>query len=284
MRDRRRLAMSRIAVITGTTHGIGVVTSRELAEAGCTVVMLCRNDKAAAKVRADIVARSPGADVHAIHCDLASLASVRESARVVRRDFERIDLLINNAGIVSTRHRMSEDGFELTFATNYLGPFLLTQLLLDRVTEHGRIINVSSRIHYKGRLGATELAQVADRRARYSAGVAYARSKLANVIHTLALARRLEGTRIAANCLHPGVVDTNLLPRWLRLLRPLRSREIIDAELGARTTLHLALSAEVAGKSGRYFDENHREQPPLEAANDVTLQEALWQASERWVA
>jgi len=275
--------MSRIAVITGTTHGIGMVTSRELAKAGCTVVMLCRNEKAAAKVRADLLAGVPGSDVHAIHCDLASLASVRECAQAVRSRFERIDLLINNAGIVSMQQRLSEDGFELTFATNHLGPFLLTRLLLDRLTARGRIVTVASRNHYKGRLGAPDLAQVAGRRARYNAGAAYARSKLANVMHTLALARRLEGTGITANCLHPGVVDTHLLPRWLRLLRPLRSRDIIDAEQGARTTLYLALSDEVAGVSGRYFDERQAVQPPLEAANDVTLQEALWQASERWV-
>ena len=276
--------MSRIAVITGTTHGIGVITSRELARAGYAVVMLCRNDEAAAKARADIIAQSPGAEVQAMHCDLASLASVRKCAQAVRRDCGRIDLLINNAGIVSTRQRLSEDGFELTFATNHLGPFLLTQLLLDRMTERGRIINVSSRNHYKGRLGAPELAEVANRRARYKAGAAYARSKLANVMHTLALARRLNGSQLTVNCLHPGVVATNLLPRWLNVLRPLRSRNIFDAERGSRTTLYLALSEQVAGISGGYFDENQLMQAPLEAANDITLQEALWQASERWVA
>ena len=272
--------MSRIAVITGTTHGIGLVTSRELAKSGCTVVMLCRNDEASAKVREGILALAPRADIRTMHCDLASVASIRASAQAVRRDFDRIDLLINNAGMVSMRHRVSADGFELTFATNHLGPFLLTQLLLDRMAEHGRIVTVSSRIHYKGKL---DLEAVTDRKVRYDAQAAYARSKLANVMHTFALARRLAGTQVTVNCLHPGVVASNLLPRWLRLIKPIISPNIVDIERGARTTLYLALSADVAGVSGRYFDDNQRAQPAAEAANDVTLQEALWQASERWV-
>jgi NAD(P)-dependent dehydrogenase (short-subunit alcohol dehydrogenase family) len=273
--------MNGVAVVTGTTHGIGRVTSRELAKSGHTVVMLCRDRDAALRERRAILADLPHAAVHVVRCDLASLASVRESAQEVRRQFERIGLLINNAGMVSTRHRMSADGFELTFATNHLGPFLLTQLLLDRLTGNGRIINVSSRAHYRGKL---DLAQVTDPRARYDARAAYSQSKLANVLHTFALARRLSMTGITANCLHPGVVATNLLPRWLRIIKPLITRVIFDAERGARTTLYLASSNDVAGVSGRYFDENQAVQPAADAANDVTLQDALWQASELWVA
>ena len=273
--------MRGIAVITGTTHGIGRVTSRELAKAGYRVVMLCRNDAAASAVRAEILTQVPGAAVHAVRCDLSSLASVRECAAILRRDCDRIDLLINNAGMVSTRRQSSADGYELTFATNHLGPFLLTQQLLDRISEQGRIVNLASRAHYKGRL---DLQQVAQRRARYDARLVYATSKLANVMHTFALARRLTGTQISANCLHPGVVATHLLPRWLRMIKPLLSPGIIDAERGARTTLYLALSDEVAGVSGRYFDEHQQVQPAAAAANDVELQEALWRASEGWVA
>lgn len=271
--------MSGTAVITGTTHGIGLITSRELAKAGYAVVMLCRNDAAASRVRADILARVPGADIRTIHCDLASLASVRASAQAVKSSVGRVDLLINNAGMVSMRHRLSADGFELTFATNHLGPFLLTQQLLDRMAERGRIVTVSSRIHYKG----THDLEAATGKKRYHAQAAYARSKLANVMHTFALARRLAETQVTVNCLHPGVVASNLLPRWLRLVKPLISPDIVDVERGARTTLYLALSNEVAGVSGRYFDENQKPQAASAEANDVTLQEALWQASERWV-
>jgi NAD(P)-dependent dehydrogenase (short-subunit alcohol dehydrogenase family) len=275
--------MNGVAVITGTTHGIGVVTSRELAKSGFTVVMLCRDLEAAAQVRQAILAQAPGADIHTVRCDLSSLACVRESAQAVRRDFDKITLLINNAGMVSTWHRSSTDGFELTFATNHLGPFLLTQLLLDRMAPDGRIINLASRAHYKGKL---DLATVADPKAPYNAQAAYAQSKLANVMHTFALARRLEASpaRVTVNCLHPGVVKTNLLPVWLRLIKPLLSPNIIDVERGARTTLYLALSKDVAGVSGRYFDEHQQEQRALAAAYDVAQQEALWEASERWVA
>ena len=270
-----------IAVITGTTHGIGRVTSRELARAGYTVVMLCRDYDAALLERRAILTQVPAATVHIVRCDLASLRSVREAAQVVCGEFGRIGLLINNAGIVSTLQRKSVDGFELTFATNHLGPFLLTQLLLDRMADDGRVVTVSSQVHYQGKL---DLARIADPKARYDSRAAYARSKLANVLHTFALARRLAATRITVNCLHPGVVATNLLPRWLRLIKPLISPVIFDAERGARTTLYLALSNEIAGVSGRYFDENQAVQPAAAAANDVELQEALWQASERWVA
>jgi retinol dehydrogenase 12 len=272
--------MQEVAVITGTTHGIGRVTSCELARAGRCVVMLCRDLAAGRAVRDEIISRVPGAAIHVVACDLASLASVRNSAAIVRDTVGTIDLLINNAGMVSSRHRMSADGFELTFATNHLGPFLLTALLSDRLSETARIINVASRVHYRGRI---DFERITNPGARYSAMAAYAQSKLANVLHTFALARRLSGTRVSANCLHPGVVATNLLPRWLRVVKPLISRVMFDAERGARTTLYLALSREVAGVSGRYFDENQRPQTAAPLANDQQLQESLWQMSARWV-
>ena len=133
--------------------------------AGYTVLMLCRDLLKARIVREEILAQVPGAAIHAIYCDLASFASVRGCAQSVRGAVDRISVLINNAGIVSTGHRMSVDGFELTFATNHLGPFLLTSLLTDRMTITGRIINVASRAHYRGKL---DLEQLTDSHARYS--------------------------------------------------------------------------------------------------------------------
>jgi NAD(P)-dependent dehydrogenase (short-subunit alcohol dehydrogenase family) len=271
--------MSEVAIITGTTHGIGRVTSRELARAGRTVVMLCRDPVAAEAVRAEIIGQVPGAVVHVVRCDLASLASVRASASVVLREFGPIGLLINNAGMVSSRHRMSVDGYELTFASNHLGPFLLTALLSERLSDSARIINVASRVHYRGRI---ELDRIDDPRARYNNMAAYAQSKLANVLHAFALARRYAGTRVCVNCLHPGVVATNLLPAWVRLVKPLISRVMFDSERGARTSLYLALSDEVSGVSGRYFDENQLPQAAAPLANDLQLQQSLWQASARW--
>ncbi len=271
--------MSELAVITGTTHGIGRVTSRELARAGKTVVMLCRDVAAAGAVRAEIVRHAPRARVEVVRCDLASFASVREAAAAVRRHYPPLGLLVNNAGVVSTRHCTSVDGFELTFATNHLGPFLLTALLSDHMDKAARIVTVASRIHYRGRL---DLAAVTDTRARYGATAAYARSKLANVMHTFALARRMAGTGISVNCLHPGVVATNLLPRWLRLIKPLFTRVVFDAERGARTTVHLALDQSVAEATGRYFDEYQIARAAAPLANDRELQESLWNMSAAW--
>jgi len=271
--------MSEVAVITGTTHGIGRVTSRELARAGKTVVMLCRDLRAATAVRDEIIRHTPRASVQLIRCDLASLASVREAAAALRRDYPPIGLLVNNAGMVSTRRRTSVDGFELTFATNHLGPFLLTALLSDHLDRTARIVTVASRIHYRGHL---DLDAVTNARARYRATAAYARSKLANVMHTFALARRMASTDISVNCLHPGVVATNLLPPWLRVVKPLITRVMFDAERGARTTLYLALDPSVAGITGRYFDEYQLARAASPLANDVELQEALWKMSAKW--
>ena len=271
--------MSEVALITGTTHGIGRVTSRELARAGRTVVMLCRDVPAARALGAQISAQLPGATLHVVPCDLASLASVRAAAAQVRREHARIAVLINNAGMVSTRHRMSVDGFELTFATNHLGPFLLTALLLERLSERARVINVASRIHLRGQIDSR---RITDPRARYNALAAYAQSKLANVLCTFALARRLARTGICVNCLHPGVVATNLLPLWLRLIKPLLSRDMLDAERGARTTLHLALDERAAGLTGRYFDEHQQPVAASTLAHDVQLQESLWTMSSAW--
>ena len=131
--------------------------------------------------------------------------------------------------------------------------------------------------------GRIDFQRISDPRARYNSMAAYAQSKLANVRHAFALARRYSGTRVCVNCLHPGVVATNLLPAWLRVVKPLISRVVFDAERGARTSLYLALSNEVAGISGRYFDENQLPQPAATLANDLQLQESLWQASARWV-
>ncbi len=272
--------MSRIAVITGTTHGIGRVTARELAAAGFTVVMLCRDIEAATEVGEEILRAVASARVHALRCDLASLASVRACAEEVRRNFASVALLINNAGMVSTRHRMSVDGYELTFASNHLGPFLLTGLLLDRMGAGGRIVNVASRAHYRGVL---DLENIDKADAPYDARTAYARSKLANVLHTFALAHRLAGTGLTANCLHPGIVSTNLLPRWLRVVQRMITRRTFDVVRGARTTLYLALANEVAAITGCYFDEHQHAQSASAIANDPAMQELLWEASERWI-
>lgn len=242
--------------------------------------MLCRNLRAAEHVREQIAREVPAARIAVLPCDLASFQSVRACVRMLQGRFGPIARLINNAGTVSTLRRISPNGFELTFATNHLGPFLLTTLLLDRISSSGRIVNVASRAHYRVR--EFDLGQIATATGPYSGVSAYAQSKLANVLFTFALARRLQGTGITVNCAHPGVVATHLLPWWLRLVKPLMSRPIFDAERGAQVPLRLALAPELAAVSGCYFDEHQQVQAASALAIDVRLQESLWAASERW--
>jgi NAD(P)-dependent dehydrogenase (short-subunit alcohol dehydrogenase family) len=265
-----------VAVITGTTHGIGRVTARELARAGHHVVMLCRDAAGSLAVARDIHSIVPGATFSHVACDLSSLASVRTAAAAVLADPRPLALLVNNAGMAPTRRAMSVDGIELSFATNHLGPFLLTELLRPRIAPGGRIVTVASRAHLRPSL---PLASVTDPKARFSSVAAYARSKLANVQHTFALARRAGQLRV--NCLHPGIIASNLLPRWLRILKPLISGPIFDVERGARTTLYLALAPEAARLHGCYLDEHGRVVEASATARDLDRQEELWGLSER---
>jgi NAD(P)-dependent dehydrogenase (short-subunit alcohol dehydrogenase family) len=269
-------------VITGTTHGIGTVTARELARAGHRVLMLVRDPQAGERVKAEIKAQVQGAQLAVVQCDLASLGSIRAAAAQVQQQVDRIDCLINNAGIASMKAELSADGYEKVFATNHLGPFLLTELLQHRMPRGARIVNVASVAHFKGTLDLGQVSQPFSTRFRPQA--VYAQSKLANVMHTFALSRRLAASGIAVNCLHPGVVRTNLLPRWVQVVKPLISHHMIDAERGARTTLYLALDPAAASLQGCYLDEFQQVQSASPIALDEALQEALWTASQRWVA
>lgn len=268
-----------LAVITGTTHGIGRVTATELARAGHRVVMLCRDLARASELAAQIASRIAGARVEAIHCDLGELPSVRRAALILRERLGPIDSLILNAGMASMSNQRTSSGLDLNFAVNHLGHFLLVELLRDQMASAGRIITVASRAHLRGDL---DLQAVADPAERIGASASYARSKLANVLHSLALARQLEGTGVTANCLHPGIVATHLLPRWLQVIQRLVRGQMFDESRGARTTLHLALSPDVGGCNGLYFDEKARPASPSKRAQDRALQDALWRRSREW--
>jgi retinol dehydrogenase-12 len=241
--------------------------------------MLCRDIVAARAICAEISAAVDHAQVEALECDLASLESVRRVAHALHQREDVIGLLVNNAGIAPSRRLRSSEGYELAFAVNHLGPYLLTRLLLDRLTPGARVVNVASRIHFRARLSP----------ARFAAGpfifvppLVYAQTKLANVLFTFALARRFAGSGITANCVHPGVINTNLLPSWVQRVKPLLRQHIIGVEEGARSTLRAALDADLAGVSGTYFDEYGVARPASTTARDVALQEALWAASARW--
>jgi retinol dehydrogenase 12 len=266
-------------VLTGANRGIGRATALALAEKEADLVLLGR-DRAglvSAARAVDTIAGRPAADVVAV--DLASLDSVRRAAVEIRRRYGSVSVLINNAAIIPRTRLMSQDGYELQFAVNHLAPFLLTNLLLEALHEDApaRIVNVSSHAHYRSRLGFDDLQCERG----YKAGAVYARTKLANVLFTRELARRLDPTEVTANALHPGVVATGLLadlvglPTWMGwLFRPLVS----GATTGARTSVFLATSPDVDGVTGQYFAKC-RPKTPSRTARDDELARHLWDLS-----
>jgi NAD(P)-dependent dehydrogenase (short-subunit alcohol dehydrogenase family) len=270
----------KFCLVTGATSGIGLVTARELARLGATVVLMGRSRERGEATREEIVAQTGNKNVELILADFASLASVRAGAEEFLARYNRLDVLVNNAGIFSGERRLSTDGYELTFAVNHLAPFLLTNLLLDtlKASAPARIVTVSSGAHTAGR------GNFEDVRAErgYNGFPIYAESKLANVLFTYELARRLEGSGVTANCLHPGAVRTNFagdsqgfFAFAFSLVRPF----LLSPEQGAQTSIFLAASPEVEGVNGKYFA-NRRAQTSSSVSYDRTLQERLWTMSE----
>lgn len=251
-------------VVTGATSGIGLETARALARRGARVVACARARSKGEAAQRDIE-RTTGAAPELVVFDLASMDDVRRGARELLARFDRIDVLVNNAATMHPRRELTVDGFETTFATNHLGPFLLTNLLLDRLRENteARVVNVAARAHR--RCPGLRFDDLGFARGRYVATAAYNHSKLANVAFTIELARRLHGSTVTTNALHPGVVQTELGQdgeiggltgiAW-RLIQPL----LMSPVDGAASTLHCATAPELARISGAYFDagEIHR--------------------------
>lgn len=266
------------ALVTGASSGIGRGVAEALARRGARVEILCRNENKALRTR-DEIHRACGRDrVATVVCDLGDLDQVRDAARQLLSRAENLDLLINNAGLLSRTRRLSPQGHEWVLAVNHLGPFLLTQMLLPALPEGGRIVNLASVAHTRGVFDFQDMRMTKG----YSFWEAYARSKLANVLFTYALARRLQGSGRSVNCVHPGLLPTGIAggffpwvtPLWRMLrvfYRPLR--EGVDA------VLRVALDPGLAGVSGRYF---HRGElaDSSPRSRDEQLQEALWAWSE----
>ena len=273
----------KVCVVTGASSGIGRVAALELAERGATVVLVCRNEARGAPVLEEMARRSAAGNATLLTADLSSQRQVRQVAAAFLERFDRLDVLINNAGVAGWGTRLvTEDGLETTFAVNHLAPFLLTSLLLDRLTASApaRVITVSSAAHRNGGLDFDDLQG----ERRYSGFGAYSRSKLANVLFTRELSRRLEGTGVTANCLHPGVVATGIfrnLPRWMRVV--FSSPLVLSPERGADTMLYLATAAEVAEVSGRYFV-RRKTARSSRASQDAAAARRLWEASEALTA
>ncbi len=272
---------ARICLITGGTSGIGAAAALEVARTGATVVIVGRKARRCIRQVNKIGRAVPGALVDYFVADLSSQQQVRRLAAEFAARYPRLDILINNAGAYFAKREVSIDGLEMNFAVNHMAYFLLTTLLLDRLKESssGRIVVISSGAHANGKIDYDDLQMAQN----YSLGRAYAQSKFANVLFTYALARRLEGTRVTANALHPGLVATNIGSNnnWLRTkMRNLLKREILSPEEGAKTVVYLAVSPEVEGVSGKYFYEC-KAIPSSKESYIEANQERLWQVSEK---
>jgi retinol dehydrogenase-12 len=275
------------ALVTGASAGIGLQTAIGLARAGMRVIVCGRDPGRTEAARRRIVEQAPGAQADTALADFSRLDDVRALAADILGRHERLDVLVNNAGLISTRYAESADGYELTIAVNHLAPFLLTHLLLDRLKasaqggEVSRIVTVASIAHKGAELDPATMAKPKD----WTPLSAYGRSKLANILFTRALARRLDPAVVTAACLHPGVIATDIGNRagrlaglgW-RLARPF----LAGPDKGAETSIFIATTADPARFHGAYLTGKAIVQPSS-AARDDRLGEALWQESERLV-
>lgn len=273
----------KLCVVTGANSGIGKETTLGLAQAGAHVVMMCRSVERGAAAQQEIKQKSGNEQVDLLLVDFASQASIREVAAEFKQRYDRLDVLVNNAGALFFNYQESAEGIEKTFAVNHLGYFLLTNLLLDviKASAPARIVNVASTMHYNGSLDFDNMQFTNN----YSATKAYARSKLANVHFTYELARRLKGTGVTVNCLHPGFVASNfgknngiLAKMMMFLSRPFA----ISAKRGAETPLYLAMSPEVEGVTGKYFD-NKKAIDSAASTYDEGVSKKLWDLSAELV-
>jgi NAD(P)-dependent dehydrogenase (short-subunit alcohol dehydrogenase family) len=274
----------KIILVTGATNGIGLVTARELARRGGEVTLVGRNAARCADTTEQI-RKQTGARVGTIVADLSTLAGIRQAAADFMKTHQNLHVLVNNAGGMFTRRRLTPDGLEYTFALNHLSYFLLTNLLLEllKSSAPARIVNVSSRSHERAKLDFDNLQG----EKHYTGMRAYGQSKLANLLFTYELARRIEGTGVTVNAVHPGFVATG----FARNNGPFYNAGTWVAgqlfgrtpERGARTSLYLASSPEVEGVSGKYFVDCH----PIESnpqSHDRAAAGKLWQISETLVS
>jgi retinol dehydrogenase 12 len=270
----------KFCIITGATSGIGRETAKVLAAQGVKLVLPIRDTMKGDSLREEILNQTPGAYLEFIHCDLASMRSIRNFASEYKKKHSKLHLLINNAGIWETKRNLTQDGIEKNFAVNHLAPFLLTNLLLDviKASSPARIINVSSEAHRQGVIRFDDL----EFETKYSSFRSYAQSKLANILFTKKLSQKLKGSGVTANCLHPGVVSTNLFDKMPKLLMGLMSLIMITPQKGAQTTLYLAMSEEVEHTSGEYFAKSKRKKPAAGALRQDTA-DKLWELSEKYV-
>lgn len=270
----------RICLVTGATRGIGRATAEALAKSGAHVLLHGRDSASVGAVCREMVRYG---QITGVVGDLSSLAAVRKLATEIAAQYPRVDVLVNNAGTGTRRRQVTVDGYERTFAINHLAPFLLTNLLLERLKagKAARVVTVSSMAH---RGAALDFDDLNWEKRKFKGLGAYSASKLANILFTSELASRLAGSSVTANCLHPGVVATNIFAAFggrtgkifTVLLRPF----MLSPADGAKTSLYLASSPEVANVTGKFFDKC-REVAPTAAAQDAAAAKRLWEISAK---
>jgi NAD(P)-dependent dehydrogenase (short-subunit alcohol dehydrogenase family) len=274
----------KICLVTGSTSGIGKVTARELANQGATVVLVSRTRAKGEATQAEITQATGNPHVELLVADLSLLADVRRLASEFQQTYPHLHLLVNNAGCAYPTRTLTSEGLEATLVVNYLAPFLLTELLLDRLKANApaRIVNVSSAQHANAHIEFDNLQG----EKKYGNLSNYNQAKLALLLWTYELARRLEGTGVTVNALHPGITATNfpsgmtgVLAWGMKLSKPF----LLTPEKGAQTTLYLATSPEVEGVSGKYFVKSH-ETTSSNDSYDQTVGARLWEVTEQLVA
>jgi NAD(P)-dependent dehydrogenase (short-subunit alcohol dehydrogenase family) len=270
----------KVILVTGATSGIGLETARQLADMGAAVIGVGRNLEKSAAAAEQVRQESGNPQVEYLNADLSSQEQIRRLVEGFRSRYERLDVLVNNAGGFFNKYVETADGIELTFALNHLNYFLLTSLLLDLLVKStpARVVNVSSDAHRNGRINFDDL----EGKQHYNGWRAYAQSKLANVLFTYELARRLEGTGVTANALHPGFVATGFghnnrdLVGWgTRLAQRVAAR---TPEQGAQTSNYLAASPAVEGVTGKYFVDK-KPVPSSPLSYDQSVARQLWEVS-----
>ncbi len=263
----------RVVLVTGSTDGIGRATARALAAAGAHVILHGRSKPKVDAALAAMLEELPGAQLEGVSFDLGSLAAVRKGAEQILARVPALHVLVNNAGVFADERTLTSDGVELTFAVNYLGHFLLTELLAPRLeasatSSPSRVINISSIAHTRGRIHTDDLTMGN----AWTAYAAYAQAKLANVMHAIELAERRDATKLVAYSLHPGVIGTKLLRQGFG---PVQGAPV---EQGTRTQVRLAGAETVDDPSGTYFSEGTAT-PPAATARDAKVRKDLWNAS-----
>jgi NAD(P)-dependent dehydrogenase (short-subunit alcohol dehydrogenase family) len=265
----------KVCLITGANSGIGKATALGLANLGASVVLVCRDKHRGEAAQAEIKAQSGNESVDLLLADLASQASIRQLATEVKARYPHLHVLLNNAGVMPSHRTLTAEGLEANFAINHLGPFLLTNLLLDtlKASAPSRIVFVASQV-----VSALDFDDLQSEQ-HFGMFSTYGKSKLCNFLVTQELATRLEGTGVTVNCLHPGLVATNLSHGWSPPLRVLYSFVGMNPAKGAQNAIYLASSPEVEGITVKYF-KKQRPAPAPRLAQDEASTQRLWQVSE----